>query len=207
MSAYARNAIILGLLTAIGPFAIDMYLPAMPTIALALHTSTAATQMTLMAYFAGFGLSQLVYGPVSDMFGRKLPLYFGLTLFIIGSAGCALSPSIEWLIFFRFIQSLGGAALMLTRAIIRDLHTGIEATRLMSTVMLVLSVSPMFSYALPRTTRDARPHSPAPVSMIAMKFFSTFWSASALSKSCFFRVSSSCFFATLDFGPVTAIAM
>jgi DHA1 family bicyclomycin/chloramphenicol resistance-like MFS transporter len=145
-SSYAKNAIILGLLAAIGPFAIDMYLPALPTIASGLHASTAATQMTLMAFFVAFGICQIIYGPVSDMIGRKPPLYFGLVLFTVGSVGCAASVSIEWLIFFRFVQGLGASAVMvIPRAIIRDLHTGIEATRLMSLVMLVLSVSPILA--------------------------------------------------------------
>jgi MFS transporter, DHA1 family, multidrug resistance protein len=145
-SSYAKNAIILGLLAAIGPFAIDMYLPALPTIAADLHATTAATQMTLMAFFVAFGICQIIYGPVSDMIGRKPPLYFGLVLFTIGSVGCAASSSIEWLIAFRFIQGIGASSVMvIPRAIIRDLHTGIEATRLMSLVMLVLSVSPILA--------------------------------------------------------------
>ena len=87
-SNYLKNAIVLGLLAAVGPFAIDMYLPALPTIAADLKASTAATQMTLMAFFVAFGLCQIVYGPVSDMVGRKPPLYVGLALFTIGSIGC-----------------------------------------------------------------------------------------------------------------------
>ncbi len=146
LSPYAKNAIVLGLLAAIGPFAIDMYLPALPTIAESLGASTAATQMTLMSFFLAFGLCQIVYGPVSDMVGRKKPLYFGLALFTIGSVGCALAGSIEWLIAFRFVQGIGASASMvIPRAIIRDLHTGIEATRLMAFVMLVLSVSPILA--------------------------------------------------------------
>ena len=146
ISTYARNAIVLGLLAAVGPFAIDMYLPALPTIAYDLKTTTAAAQMTLMSFFIGFGLSQLVYGPASDMAGRKAPLYFGLGLFVVGAIGCALSPTVEWLILFRFIQGVGAASVMVVpRAVIRDLHTGIEATRLMSLVMLVLSVSPILA--------------------------------------------------------------
>src|SRR5437016_10835271 len=146
ISTYAKNAIILGLLAAIGPFAIDMYLPALPTIAADLSASTAATQMTLMAFFVAFGICQIVYGPVSDMVGRKPPLYFGLAFFTVGSIGCGVAPSIGWLIFFRFIQGIGASSLMvIPRAIIRDLHTGVEATRLMSLVMLVLSVSPILA--------------------------------------------------------------
>ncbi len=145
-SSYAKNAIVLGLLSAVGPFAIDMYLPALPAIASDLQASTAATQMTLMAFFLAFGVCQIVYGPVSDMVGRKPPLYFGLVLFTIGSIGCGLAPSIEWLIFFRVVQGIGASAVMvIPRAIIRDLHTGVEATRLMSLVMLVFSVSPILA--------------------------------------------------------------
>src|SRR5258707_806892 len=145
-SSYARNAIILGLLAAIGPFAIDMYLPALPTIAADLGASTAAAQMTLMVFFVAFGVCQVVYGPVSDMVGRKPPLYFGLALFTVGSVGCAAAAGIGWLIFFRFVQGIGASSVMvIPRAIIRDLHTGIEATRLMSLVMLVLSVSPILA--------------------------------------------------------------
>ena len=146
ISRYAQNAIMLGLLTAIGPFAIDMYLPAMPTIAASLQTSTAAAQMTLTAFFIAFGTCQIIFGPLSDIIGRKPPLYFGLTIFVFGSIGCTLAPSVEWLIFFRFIEGIGAsAAMVIPRAIIRDLHTGIEATRLMSLVMLVLSVAPILA--------------------------------------------------------------
>ena len=146
MSSYARNAIVLGLLAAVGPFAIDMYLPALPTIAADLGATTAATQMTLTAFFVGFGLSQLAYGPITDMVGRKPPLYFGLGLFLIGSIFCGLAQSIEWLIAFRLLQGIGAASVMVVpRAVIRDLHTGVEATRLMSTVMLVFSVSPILA--------------------------------------------------------------
>jgi DHA1 family bicyclomycin/chloramphenicol resistance-like MFS transporter len=146
MSPFARNALILGLLAAIGPFAIDMYLPALPSISADLAASTAATQMTLTFYFLGFGLSQILYGPASDMLGRKVPLYFGLGVFIVGSVGCGLAPTIEYLIAFRLLQGVGAAAAMvIPRAVIRDLHTGVEATRLMSLVMLVFSVSPILA--------------------------------------------------------------
>src|ERR1700720_2868042 len=98
ISAYARNAIVLGLLAAVGPFAIDMYLPALPTIATNLGASTAATQMTLTAFFVTFGICQLVYGPAADMWGRKPPLYVGMVLFIFGAIGCAFAPTVGWLI-------------------------------------------------------------------------------------------------------------
>ena len=143
---FFRMALVLGLLSAIGPFAIDMYLPALPAIGVALHTDTHAVQMSLMAFFISFAVSQLVYGPASDMFGRKPPLYFGIALFVIGSIGCALAPDIGWLIAFRFLQGLGGGApIVVPRAIVRDLHTGAEATKLMAMLMLVFSVSPILA--------------------------------------------------------------
>ncbi len=146
MSSFVRNAVVLGLLAAVGPFAIDMYLPALPAIAADLGASTAATQMTLMVFFVSFGVAQLIYGPLSDMWGRKPPLYFGLALFGLAGIGCGLAPSIEWLIFFRFVQGVGAAAVaVIPRAVIRDLHTGPEATRLMALVMLVFSVSPILA--------------------------------------------------------------
>jgi MFS transporter, DHA1 family, multidrug resistance protein len=146
VSNFLRNAVVLGLLSAVGPFAVDMYLPALPTIAADLQASTGATQMTLMAFFVTFGVCQIVYGPASDMIGRKPPLYFGLTVFLLGSVGCALAPNIGSLIAFRALQGVGGSAVMaIPRAIIRDLHTGVDATRLMSLVMLVFSVSPILA--------------------------------------------------------------
>ena len=143
---YAKNAIVLGLMSAVGPFAIDMYLPALPTIAADLKAPTAAAQMTLMAFFISFGICQIVYGPVSDARGRKPPLYVGLVLFILGSIGCGFADSIGTLIAFRVLQGAGASSVMvIPRAIIRDLHTGVEATRLMSLVMLVFSVSPILA--------------------------------------------------------------
>ena len=112
ISTYAKNAIVLGLLSAVGPFAIDMYLPALPMIATDLNASAAAAQMTLVSFFVTFGLCQIVYGPVSDMVGRKPPLYLGLALFIAGSIGCALSPSVAWLVFFRAVQGAGASSVM-----------------------------------------------------------------------------------------------
>ncbi len=145
-SSLLRTALVLGLLSAIGPFTIDMYLPALPALAADLDSSVAAAQVTLTSYFLAFGLAQLVYGPWADQSGRKRPIYAGLGLFLLGSIGCALAPDLGWLIAFRFVQGLGGAAVMvIPRAIIRDMHTGHEATRLMAMIMLVISVSPMLA--------------------------------------------------------------
>lgn len=141
-----RPALVLGLLSSIGPFAIDMYLPAMPEIGADLGTTVQAMQSTITAYFIAFGLAQLIYGPWADRAGRKRPLYAGIGVFLIGSVICTFAPTVEWLLAGRFVQGLGGAALMVVpRAIIRDLYTGHAATRLMAAVMLVISVSPMLA--------------------------------------------------------------
>ena len=141
-----RLAIILGLMSAVGPFAIDMYLPALPTIAADLRASDTAVQMTLTAYFLAFGVAQLIYGPMADAKGRKLPLTIGLVIFALGSAGAAFAGSVTALAGWRFVQGLGGAALMVVpRAVIRDRYTGAEATKLMAMIMLVISISPMLA--------------------------------------------------------------
>ncbi|HSV61452.1 MAG TPA: multidrug effflux MFS transporter [Variovorax sp.] len=141
-----RLALVLGLLSAIGPFAIDMYLPALPAIGANLRADIGAVQMSLTAFFIALGIGQLLYGPVSDMAGRKPPLYFGLALFVVASIGCALAQSIDTLVALRFLQGLGAAAGMaIPRAVVRDLHTGNDAARLMSLLMLVFSVSPILA--------------------------------------------------------------
>ena len=102
--------------------------------------------MSLLVFFLSMGFGQIVVGPVSDMVGRKAPLYGGLLLFAVGGVGSALAPTIEWLIAFRFIQGLGACAgMVVPRAVVRDLHTGTEAARLMSLLMLVFSVSPILA--------------------------------------------------------------
>ncbi|HEY1722292.1 MAG TPA: multidrug effflux MFS transporter [Magnetospirillaceae bacterium] len=145
-SHFLRNALILGLLTAIGPFAIDMYLPSLPSIGKSLNADSDRVLLSMTAFFASFAIGQLIYGPLSDMFGRKPPLYFGIGLFAAASIGCALSDNIETLIVFRLIQGLGGAAgTVIARAIVRDLHSGVEEAKLFSLLMLVFSVSPLLA--------------------------------------------------------------
>ena len=146
VSRYLKMALILGLLSAIGPFAIDMYLPALPAIGQSLGADVGAVQFSLTAFFLSLGVGQLLYGPVSDMVGRKPPLYFGLGLFTVASVGCALASDIETLVALRFLQGLGAAAGMaIPRAVVRDLHTGTDAARLMSLLILVFSVSPILA--------------------------------------------------------------
>ncbi|MBU0483799.1 MAG: multidrug effflux MFS transporter [Proteobacteria bacterium] len=141
-----RIALVLGVLSAIGPLAIDMYLPALPSIGQNLGTSVTAVQMSLLVYFLSLGIGQAIYGPLSDQIGRKPPMYFGLLLFIIGSIGCALAPDVLILIISRFVQGAGAcAAMVIPRAIVRDLHTGNEAVKLMARLMLVFSVSPLLA--------------------------------------------------------------
>lgn len=143
---FLRNALILGLLTAIGPFAIDMYLPALPFIGTSLNADPDRVMMSLTAFFITFAVGQLVFGPISDILGRRLPLYCGVALFIGASIGCALAETVESLIAFRLLQGLGGAAgIVIPRAIVRDLHSGVEEARLLGLLMLVFSVSPLLA--------------------------------------------------------------
>jgi DHA1 family bicyclomycin/chloramphenicol resistance-like MFS transporter len=138
--------LVLGLITVVGPFAIDVYLPALPSMGKSLNASPPAVQMSLMAFFITIGVCQLFYGPLSDIVGRKTPIYAGLIIFSLGSIGCALAPNINVLIGFRALQGFGACAgMVIPRAIVRDLHTGHEATRLMSLLMLIVSISPLLA--------------------------------------------------------------
>ena len=144
--AFLRTAIVLGLLSAVGPFAIDMYLPAMPDIGADLAAPVASVQLTLTLYFVAFGLSQMVYGPLADQYGRKAPVLVGLAIFGLASILAAMAPTIGWLVAARVLQGIGAASVMVVpRAIIRDLATGPEAARLMAALMMVISVSPMLA--------------------------------------------------------------
>lgn len=145
-AGFYRNAIILGLLTAIGPFAVDMYLPALPAIGADLHADSDSVLITLTVFFITFTIGQLVYGPVSDVVGRKKPLYFGIVVFAAASIGCALAPNIETLIGLRALQGIGGASgMVIARAIVRDMHSGLDEVRLLSLLMLVVSISPLLA--------------------------------------------------------------
>jgi MFS transporter, DHA1 family, multidrug resistance protein len=141
-----RLAIVLGLLSCVGPFAIDMMLPAMPAMAASFGSTPAAAQATISSFFLAFGVSQLFWGPWSDAVGRKKPIFVGVSLFVLASIACAFAPTMQMLIIARFFQGLGAAVVMVVpRAIIRDTLTGTDATRLMALVMLVISVSPMLA--------------------------------------------------------------
>lgn len=138
--------LILGLLSAIGPFSIDMYLPGFPSIAGDLNTSVDMISYTLASFFIGVCIGQLISGPVLDRFGRKRPLIVGMILYILASLGCALSTSVEMLIAFRFLQALGGCVTMVApRAIIRDIFPLNENAKIFSLMILILGVSPILA--------------------------------------------------------------
>lgn len=138
--------VILGALSTISPFAIDMYLPAFPQIAEALHTSTARVSFSLASYFAGLAAGQLFYGPLLDRFGRRLPLYAGLVLFIAASVACLCARSVEWLVALRFVQALGGcAAQVAAMAMVRDFFPAKETAKIISLLILVISASPLLA--------------------------------------------------------------
>ena len=145
-SEYRRLAVILGALTAVGPLAIDMYLPGLPTIGREFGVDAAATQVSVASYFAGVAVGQAFYGPLSDAVGRKLALYFGLVVFILSSLGCAWSDSVNTLVVFRFLQALGGCApIVIPRAIVRDYFDQLGSIRMLSMLMLVMGLAPILA--------------------------------------------------------------
>lgn len=145
-SRYYSLILILGALTALGPFSIDMYLPGFPAIAADLNTTEAQVSLTLSSYFIGITAGQLLYGPLIDRFGRKNPLYIGLTAYILASAGCMYSNSIESLIALRFIQAVGScAAGVVSIAMVRDLFPIEENAKIFSMLILVLGTSPLIA--------------------------------------------------------------
>jgi DHA1 family bicyclomycin/chloramphenicol resistance-like MFS transporter len=137
---------ILGALSTISPFAIDMYLPAFPQMATALDTTTARISLSLSSYFAGLAAGQLIYGPLLDRFGRKWPLYAGLILFVLASVACLLSRSVEWLVGWRFVQAVGGcAAGVAAMAMVRDFFPARDTAKIISLLILVISASPLLA--------------------------------------------------------------
>ena len=138
--------LILGCLTALSPFSIDMYLSAFPLMAQFFHTNVAEVSMTLSSYFVGLASGQLFYGPLMDRFGRKKPLFFGLTIYILASIACTFTTSIEALIFIRFVQAVGGCAASVGAfAMVRDLFEPRESAKILSLLILILGVSPLLA--------------------------------------------------------------
>lgn len=135
--------ILLGALTAFAPLSVDMYLPSLPSLAVAFSAAPGHVQLSLASFFLGLAIGQAFYGPISDRFGRKRPLYFGLVLFVLASAGCALASSINALIVLRFFAALGACSgQVIARAMVRDLFEGREAVRVFSLLILVMGASP-----------------------------------------------------------------
>jgi DHA1 family bicyclomycin/chloramphenicol resistance-like MFS transporter len=142
----ARQALVLGLVALSSPLALNMYVPAFPRMAADLGTDPAAIQLSLTSLLAALAVGQNIYGPLSDRFGRKPPLYFGLALFVLASVAVAFAPTLEALVAWRFVQGLGAcAAMAIPRAIVRDLYTGSEAARIMALMLLVISVAPLLA--------------------------------------------------------------
>ena len=138
--------VILGLLTAIGPLSTDMYLPAFPAIANDLNSSIASVSLSLSSFFIGISFGQLLYGPILDRFGRKKPIYVGLTIYIISTAWCAFINSVDMLVMLRLFQAIGGCAGMVaSRAMVRDLFPVHETAKIFSLLMLVIGVSPILA--------------------------------------------------------------
>ncbi|RKR84960.1 DHA1 family bicyclomycin/chloramphenicol resistance-like MFS transporter [Mucilaginibacter gracilis] len=143
---YFFRILVLGFLTAIGPFSIDMYLPSYDAIAADLHTTTSQIGLSLASFFIGLAAGQLLYGPLLDRFGRKKPLYIGLSLYIIASIGCMAARSANDLIILRFVEAIGScAAAVASVAMVRDLFPVQDNAKVFSLLMLVVGLSPLLA--------------------------------------------------------------
>ncbi|TQR32348.1 Bcr/CflA family drug resistance efflux transporter [Campylobacter sp. MIT 99-7217] len=141
-----KTIFILAFMSSIAPLSTDMYLPALGHVRQSFETSEFLTQLSLASFFIAFALGQLIYGPLSDIFGRKKPLYFGVALFILSSLGCFLVDNIYIFILLRFFEALGGCAgVVIARAIVNDLFEVREAAGVFALMMVVSSVAPMLS--------------------------------------------------------------
>ena len=137
---------VLALLSALGPFAIDMYLPAFPQMMQDLKTSAATIQLTLTTFMLGMAVGQLVIGPLSDQFGRRKPLLIGAFTCLVASLLCAVAPNVEFLIGMRFVQGFAGAAgVVLARAIVSDSARGVHAAKQFSVLMAIGGIAPVLS--------------------------------------------------------------
>jgi DHA1 family bicyclomycin/chloramphenicol resistance-like MFS transporter len=138
--------ILLGSLTAMGPLAIDMYLPSLPAIAAGLHASAGEAQATVSAFLAGMAIGQLFYGPASDRLGRRPPLLFGVVIYVAASIACSMAISPAMLIGGRFVQALGACAGgVISRAVIRDRFNHTETARVLSLMMLIMGLAPILA--------------------------------------------------------------
>jgi len=167
----------MGALQAIAPLSIDMYLPAMPALEQVFHATTAAVQVTMVTFFIGYALGQSLYGPVTDRFGRKPPLYFSLLFYMAACAACALAPSVNGLSFFRLVQALGACGgAVISRAMVRDQFPPEDLRRVFSMLILVLGVSPLIAPLL------------GSYLMLWFGWQSIFWMQGALGAACLLGV-------------------
>ena len=138
--------VFLGIMSAMAPLATDMYLPALPELSAEFSASTSATQLTLTMTLLGMAIGQIFLGPLSDMYGRRRPLFFGMIAFALVSAGCFYASSIEPFLALRFLQGFAGASgIVIARAIARDIAEGVELTRFLSVLMLVNGLAPILA--------------------------------------------------------------
>ncbi len=144
-----KVTLVLGAFVALGPLTIDLYLPALPTIATDLMTTDAAVQLTLTGTFAGLALGQLVLGPLSDALGRRRPLLAGTALHVLASLLILVAPTVEVLGALRVLQGVGSAAgAVVALAVVRDLYSGRAAASLLSRLFLVIGVAPVLAPTL-----------------------------------------------------------
>ena len=142
----SRLLFLLGAISILTPFALDMYLPALPAIASDLKASASAVELTLPSFFAGLAVSQLLFGSLADHMGRRPPLLCGLALAVIGSVGCALSAGVNGLTFWRVVQALGvGSASVIPRAVIRDRFDVAHTARALSLLGLITGLGPILA--------------------------------------------------------------
>jgi len=138
--------VLMGVLNALAPISIDMYLPAFPAMAQALGATHGEVERTLAAYLIGLSLAQIFYGPLADRYGRKPPLIVGLTLYMLASLGCAWAADAESLTLWRVAQAVGGACgIVIPRAVVRDHYDTQEAARALSMLMLVMGLAPILA--------------------------------------------------------------
>jgi MFS transporter, DHA1 family, multidrug resistance protein len=138
--------IILSALMAFGALATDMYLPALPSLTQALHAEPGTIELTISGYLVGFSLGQLLWGPIGDRHGRRMPVAVGLVLFVIGSVGCALSDTAWQMTGWRVVQALGASAgPVLARAMVRDLYARERSAQMLSTLMTIMAIAPLIA--------------------------------------------------------------
>ena len=138
-----RTSMLGALLATIGPISMSIYTPAMPELVHAFQTSDSAIKMTLSVYFAGFSVAQLLAGPLSDAFGRRVATLLFVGIYVVGSLLAAFAPGIEWLLAGRLIQGVGASVgITVARAIVRDQFTGTEASRIMNLIGIMIAIGP-----------------------------------------------------------------